>query len=468
MVFSSNVFIFIFLPLTVGGYYLLGKRFRNSFLLFMSILFFSWSQPEYLWVICYSIILNYFGALLVYKIKKTIVRKAILIMNITMNLGILFYYKYFNFVLDTLNHIVENKFVIKEIILPIGISFFTFQGLSYVIDVYKREVDVQRNPFKVALYILFFPQLIAGPIVRYCDVALQIEKRDFLLGDFSEGIERFIVGLGKKVVLADSMALIVDSIWARGVGQNTVTIAWLGCIAYTLQIYFDFSGYSDMAIGLGKIFGFHFNENFNLPYISKSITEFWRRWHISLSTWFREYVYIPLGGNRKGNVYVNLFIVFLLTGIWHGASWNFIVWGIYHGFFILLERLIQNKDIIFFKMKGINRIYTLFVVSLGWVIFRATTLGEAYRYIKTMFGIGLGETPGVSIWWYLNRWNIAVLIIAVICSTSVPRKIYVKLKQIMNDNIYNVVKKLVLLCVFSFALIRIVSGTYSPFIYFQF
>lgn len=468
MVFSSNVFIFIFLPLTVGGYYLLGKRFRNSFLLFMSILFFSWSQPEYLWVICYSIILNYFGALLVYKIKKTIVRKAILIMNITMNLGILFYYKYFNFVLDTLNHIVENKFVIKEIILPIGISFFTFQGLSYVIDVYKREVDVQRNPFKVALYILFFPQLIAGPIVRYCDVALQIEKRDFLLGDFSEGIERFIVGLGKKVVLADSMALIVDSIWARGVGQNTVTIAWLGCIAYTLQIYFDFSGYSDMAIGLGKIFGFHFNENFNLPYISKSITEFWRRWHISLSTWFREYVYIPLGGNRKGNVYVNLFIVFLLTGIWHGASWNFIVWGMYHGFFILLERLIQNKDIIFFKMKGINRIYTLFVVSLGWVIFRATTLGEAYRYIKTMFGIGLGETPGVSIWWYLNRWNIAVLIIAVICSTSVPRKIYVKLKQIMNDNIYNLVKKLVLLCVFSFALIRIVSGTYSPFIYFQF
>lgn len=345
MVFSSNIFIFFFLPLTMWGYYFLGSKFQNTFLLLMSTLFFAWSQPHYLWIILLNICVNYCGALLVDKITSSVARKIVFITDIVINIGILFYYKYFNFTIDSINRVFHSELEIQTIILPIGISFFTFQGLSYVIDVYKKEVSGQRNIFKLALYILLFPQLIAGPIVRYGDVVTEIDKRRISLDDFSAGLERFIIGLGKKVILSDVLAVIVDAIWQRGVAENTVGIAWLGCIAYTLHIYYDFSGYSDMAIGLGRIFGFHFRENFDMPYISKSITEFWRRWHISLSTWFREYVYIPLGGNRK-HVYRNLCVVFLLTGLWHGAAWNFVLWGVWHGAFILLERYIKKHFLI--------------------------------------------------------------------------------------------------------------------------
>ena len=316
MVFSSTLFVFFFLPITLLGYYLIKESYRNYWLLFVSLVFFGWSQPNYLWIIVLNIVINYVCAMLISQMPQ--IRKYIVVTAVLVNIAILFYFKYFNFTIETINNLANCNISIKDIVLPIGISFFTFQGMSYVIDVYRGDVPVQKNIFKVGLYIVLFPQLIAGPIVRYRDIAYEIDHRKNTLEDFCSGIERFIIGLGKKAIIANTMAATADAIWNADITKNTWIIAWLGSIAYTLQIYFDFSGYSDMAIGLGRMFGFHFNENFNLPYISKNITEFWRRWHISLSSWFRDYVYIPLGGNRK-HVYLNLAIVFLLTGIWHGA-----------------------------------------------------------------------------------------------------------------------------------------------------
>lgn len=469
MVFSSNLFIFFFLPITIWGYFFLGKRFQNIFLLFMSIIFFAWSQPHYLWLILLNIFTNYLCSLFIAGSQKKIVRQGFLLLALLINLGLLVYFKYFNFLVDSVNNLLHTDFTVETILLPIGISFFTFQGLSYVIDVYRNTVTVQKNPFKVALYILFFPQLIAGPIVKYGDIEKEINHRNVTLDDFIAGLNRFIIGLAKKAVLANTLATTVDKIWSRGYEQNTIAIAWLGCIAYTLQIYFDFAGYSDMAIGLGRIFGFHFNENFNLPYISKSITEFWRRWHISLSAWFREYVYIPLGGNRK-HVYLNLAVVFLLTGIWHGAAWNFILWGIWHGIFMLTERALKNKNVPFLQKPHpvISRIYTLGVVGIGWVLFRASNIGEAIAYLKTMFGISLGKTPGFGVLWYLDRWTITILVIALLASTELPRKAVVRIKSTLPEAAYFTLEKIALLLLFAFSLIRIISGTYNPFIYFQF
>lgn len=469
MVFSSNLFIFFFLPLIIWGYYFVGKRFQNAFLLIVSLLFFAWSQPQFVWVILVSIFVNYCGALVVSYYKQGITRRIGLIVTIGINLGLLFYFKYFNFVVDSINSLFKTSFEIEQIILPIGISFFTFQGLSYVFDVYQEDVKIQKNPFKVALYILCFPQLIAGPIVKYGDIALEIDNRSVDLDDFVCGLERFIIGFAKKAVLSNSMAIDVDKIWERGIEQNTIAIAWLGALCYTLQIYYDFSGYSDMAIGLGRIFGFHFNENFNLPYISKSITEFWRRWHISLSSWFREYVYIPLGGNRK-HVYLNLAIVFLLTGIWHGASWTFMLWGVWHGVFILIERFVKKNKLIssnrFLQILG--NMYTLFVVGVGWVLFRAPSIKEAIHYIQTMFGIALGDMPGFTVAYYLNKWNIFNIVVGILLATTIPGKIADKLKNICSEKVYFTGKKILLLLLFYFSLIRVVAGTYNPFIYFQF
>lgn len=469
MVFSSNLFIFFFLPLTIWGYFFLGKRFQNIFLLLMSTIFFAWSQPNYLWLIWLNIFTNYLCALFIAKFSNAVMRRLFLLSALIVNLGLLIYFKYFNFLIDSANNLFHMELTPKNIILPIGISFFTFQGLSYVIDVYRKNVAVQKNLFKVALYILFFPQLIAGPIVKYSDVELQINHREISIDDFSVGLKRFIIGLGKKAILANTLAVMVDNIWNYGVAHYTVAIAWLGCVGYTLQIYFDFAGYSDMAIGLGRIFGFHFNENFNLPYISKNITEFWRRWHISLSTWFREYVYIPLGGNRK-HVYLNLAIVFLLTGIWHGAAWNYILWGIWHGIFILAERYVKKNNICIIK-KGttiLSRIYTLSVVGVGWILFRADNLDSAITYLKAMFGISLSTTPGFDVFWYLNKWNVTILIIAIILSTELPGKLAIRIRNTISENTYFIVEKIFLLLLFTFSLIRIVAGTYNPFIYFQF
>ena len=341
MVFSSTMFLFVFFPITLIGYWLIRKELKNYWLLLVSLVFFGWSQPKYFWIILLNIAVNYSASMLMDTIGKKH-RKSILFGGISLNLALLFYFKYFDFAIDSINKMFGSSFELFNIVLPIGISFFTFQGMSYIVDVYKGEVAVQKNPLKVALYITLFPQLIAGPIVRYKDIAAEIDDRSTSIDDFAAGAERFIIGLGKKAIIANTMAMCADSIWQNGAGNIQWITAWVGSIAYTLQIYFDFSGYSDMAIGLGRMFGFHFVENFNLPYISKSITEFWRRWHISLSTWFRDYVYIPLGGNRK-HVYRNLLIVFFLTGVWHGASWTFVVWGGYNGAFLLIERLRRNR-----------------------------------------------------------------------------------------------------------------------------
>ncbi len=475
MVFSSTLFLFCFLPVTLVGYYICilidkkvfgsRKECSNYWLLIMSLLFFAWSQLHYVWIILLSITINYLGArgLEIFKsgvgyrksdagdvknrntfsiydksmdnnadrnhIVGDSLVKICLLVTVAANLLLLFYFKYFNFTIEIINQVLNKDLPLRNIVLPIGISFFTFQAMSYTCDVYMGRAKVQRNPLKLALYVMLFPQLIAGPIVRYTDVESEIDDRKVNVDDFAVGARRFIVGLGKKALIANTMAVTVDTIWNQGIQNNTVAIAWLGAIAYSLQIYFDFSGYSDMAIGLGRMFGFHFLENFNFPYISRSITEFWRRWHISLSSWFRDYVYIPLGGNRHGVIktYRNLFIVFLLTGIWHGAAWHYIFWGIWHGAFMLVERAFSHvslfsgkKSVTTVLLRIVQHIYTLLVVIIGWIFFRADSLSEALWYLKTMVGRALGSEPGFNVMWYLDRWTILMLIAGVIISTEIP------------------------------------------------
>lgn len=474
MVFSSTLFLFMFLPITLLGYYLIADHLKNYWLLFVSLIFFGWSQPNYLWIIVLNILINYSCAMLIDGLKT--LRKPVLIVAIVANLALLFYFKYFDFTIDSLNKIFGCELALRDIVLPIGISFFTFQGMSYVIDVYRRDVSAQKNIFKVGLYIVLFPQLIAGPIVRYKDIALEVDKRKTTLEDLSSGIERFIIGLGKKAIIANTMATTADAIWGNGAAGNTWIIAWVGSIAYTLQIYFDFAGYSDMAIGLGKMFGFHFNENFNLPYISKSISEFWRRWHISLSSWFKDYVYIPLGGNRR-HVYLNLSIVFLLTGIWHGASWHFLAWGVWNGIFILIERMIKTRNTIkkpeLFEEKSrlktfLAKGYTLLVVNFGWVLFRAPHTRDAARFIATMFGLIVPKKVGFTVFWYLDRWTITVMLLGILFASSIPTRLTEAIKAYAPEKAMTIGKYMLLLVLFYLSMLRIVSGTYNPFIYFQF
>lgn len=474
MVFSSTLFLFVFLPITLLVYSVIAKQFKNYWLLFVSVVFFAWSQPKYLWIILLSIGVNYCGAILLSKFQRF--KKLFLFLTVAANLGLLFYFKYFDFTIFTINRLFQSSFELKNIVLPVGISFFTFQGMSYTIDTYRGWVPAQKNIFKLALYITLFPQLIAGPIVRYKDVESEIECRSITLDDFAAGIQRFIIGLGKKAIIANSMASMVDSVWNYGIGNTTWSIAWVASIAYTLQIFFDFSGYSDMAIGLGRMFGFHFLENFDQPYISTSITEFWRRWHISLSSWFRDYVYIPLGGNRK-HVYMNLAIVFLLTGIWHGASWHFIVWGIWNGFFILLERAFKSFSPSLYGKSAVKRplwkwmiakFYTLMVVNLGWILFRAPGLSQAVLFVQVMLGMVRTETPGFALFWYLDRWTFAIMIIGIILSTSIPSKIIDRLREHIGFKPFLVGKYIGLLLIFCLSVMSVVSGTYNPFIYFQF
>ena len=489
MVFSSTLFLFCFLPVTLAGYYIslsldkkifgCRKELSNLWLLIMSVIFFSWSQIGCLWIILLNILINYTGGRLVDLEKKRCRSGAagiLLALTVAANLGILFYFKYFDFTVDTVNMVFGRQIPLRNIILPIGISFFTFQAMSYTVDVYRGKAGVQKNPLKLALYVMLFPQLIAGPIVRYTDVESEIDERKVSLDDFYAGAERFTMGLGKKALIANTMAVTVDSIFSQGTENNTVAIAWLGAVAYALQIYFDFSGYSDMAIGLGRMFGFHFLENFNHPYISRSITEFWRRWHISLSTWFRDYVYIPLGGNRRGTLvtYRNLLIIFLLTGIWHGAAWHYIFWGIWHGVFMLAERFFGNGDHKpqTFLRDIIGHLYTLFVVLTGWVFFRADSLTHAIMYLKTMFGRALGAEPGFSVMWYLDGWTALMLCLGIMFSTELPEKaegfLRAKCEDASKLTVYEALRDILLLALLFLSSMRIVSGTYNPFIYFQF
>lgn len=466
MVFSSSVFLFGFLPAVLAGYYLLEKKYRNVFLLLASLFFYFWGEGLNVIIIITSILINYFTGLLVDYFNGTRIKKWMLVLAVTLNIGLLFYYKYTNFFVDSINSVTGANIFVKKIALPIGISFFTFQGLSYVIDLYWGNVEVQKNPLKIALYVSLFPQLIAGPIVRYKDVAAQIDSRETTVDKFAEGIYRFVTGLAKKIILANGVGMIADEIFNAPYLEHAVLTAWLGILCYTLQIYFDFGGYSDMAIGLGKMFGFDFLENFNLPYISTSITEFWRRWHISLSSFFKDYVYIPLGGSRKGNVYINLLIVFSLTGMWHGAAWNFVVWGLWHGFFRILERINTKHQLIKFKVPVIVKyLITMMIVMIGWVMFRADTLSYAIGYVGRMFGLNQASTVYFRTGYYVNPYRIFIIVLAVAASLGVFGKANERLMKCRN---YIVIRNVATLVLMLICIIYVMIATYNPFIYFRF
>lgn len=439
MLFSSIIFLIYFLPITfilvISSSFIsnsTNKRIQNIILLIMSLLFYAWGEPLYIFLMIGSIIMNYALGVIIGNSNDYIIKKSTLTLSIFLNIGVLLIFKYSDMLVDIFNNITPfSNYHLKnpEIRLPIGISFFTFQAMSYVIDVYRKEVPPQRNLLDLGLYISFFPQLIAGPIVRYHDINIQLNTRTSKIDDIYIGLKRFILGLSKKVLIANVVAEVADEIFSLGVLDLSTGIAWIGIISYTLQIFFDFSGYSDMAIGLGRIFGFHFLENFNYPYISKGIQEFWRRWHISLSSWFRDYLYIPLGGSKKGKLrtYLNQIVVFFLCGLWHGASWTFVLWGLYHGLFLTLEKLLYKK--IFSKIPSfILHIYTMLVVMIGWVFFRVENLIKGRIYIKALFG--MSEVSNNYIWKYLgDRKFISIALIGIILSTPIIpnlKKLFIK------------------------------------------
>ena len=473
MLFSSTFFLYIFLPIVLIIYYGASKKqeSRNLILLISSLIFYAWGEPKFVLVMLVSIAANYYFGILVDKARHTSKVKLYLTIMVVFNLTIMGIFKYLGFIVGTLNDIINLSISVPQIALPIGISFFTFQSISYVIDVYRGHGKVLKNPLDVGLYVAFFPQLIAGPIVRYETIANEIHGRKETEKDFAEGIVRFIIGLSKKVLLSNQFALIADKAYAlEGANSLTVGLAWLGAISYMLQIYFDFSGYSDMAIGLGRMFGFHFNENFNYPYIAKSVSDFWRRWHISLGTWFRDYVYIPLGGSRVGKVklFRNIFVVWLLTGVWHGANWTFIAWGIYFGILLMIEKF-TGLDKWLVRSKVVGHVYTLFLVLISWVLFRANSLEHALDYMKYMFGMGDMSITSDLTHLYLSE-NILVLVIGMFA--ALPFSKWVKRwYQMENETVQTVSKVLgmiALALLFFTSVSYLVKGTYNPFIYFNF
>lgn len=459
-------FVFLFLPILCVLYLCSKKELHNPILLVSSILFYAWGEPKYLAIMLLTIIVNYTGALAIEKFEKH--KKLALILTVIADLGFLAYFKYFNFVLENINHIFSMDIKFIEVILPLGISFYTFQAMSYLIDVYRGECKAQKNFYKLTLYICLFPQLIAGPIVKYHDIAEQIDDRDVNFEKVQYGVKRFIIGLSKKMLIANTLGAIADKIFIQSPDTFSPLIAWLGAVSYSFQLYFDFSGYSDMAIGLGFIFGFKFMENFNYPYISKSITEFWRRWHISLSTWFKEYLYIPLGGNRNGlkRTCLNLGIVFLLTGLWHGASWTFVIWGVWNGLFIILEKITGwSKETVSKPLNFIKHFYTIFVFILGWVVFRSDDMGYAFKYIRNMFGLLDVHDIAYALPYYVDSYEVIMIFAALICSVPIFRNILNVKRE--NKILYGFVN-VWLLALFLLSSATIAASTYNPFIYFRF
>ena len=455
MIFSSNLFLFCFLPVVFALYHICGTKYKNAVLLLASVFFYAWGEPVYVFLMFASIIINYLLACGIEDWTSRKGKKLLFILAVVFDLSVLIVFKYMNFFVGNLANVGIQIEGYREIALPIGISFFTFQVMSYVIDVYWGNVKAQRNCADLALYISMFPQLIAGPIVRYIDVEKELKQRNH--GDVYEGVQRFMVGFSKKVLLADAVAPLAD--YAFGTEGVTAEVAWIGLLAYTLQIYFDFSGYSDMAIGLGKMFGFHFMENFDYPYIAKSVQEFWRRWHISLSLWFRSYVYIPLGGSRcsLAKCCRNLLIVFLLTGFWHGANWNFIFWGLYYAVFLIAERVFLAKAMQRWPA-FVKHLYTLVVVMFGWVFFKVESMTEALGYICGMFRF----TDG---WWKellfrANKEYIFFLLLGIVFSVPFGKKI----KEKCNEKLYDVM----VFGAFFLAVLYMVGNGFSPFLYFRF
>ena len=472
MLFSSLIFLFIFLPTTILIYYISPRKLKNITLLVFSLFFYGYGEPKYLVVMLFSIVVNYLSGILIHIFRGSKAKlKLVLIATVILNLGIIGYYKYADFVISNLNAGLGISIPIMNIVMPIGISFFTFQGMSYVIDVYRGQGAVQKNPLNVALYISLFPQLIAGPIVRYETVAEQINHRKETLDDFTYGIERFILGLSKKVLIANSVGLIADEIFNSPLKEMSTLLAWIGILSYTFQIYFDFSGYSDMAIGLGNIFGFKFMENFNYPYISKSITEFWRRWHISLSTWFRDYVYIPLGGNRVSSIKFlrNIIVVWFLTGLWHGAAWNFVAWGLYYGILLIVEKFIIGKYIK--KLPNIfQHSYTMAFVILGWLLFRSESLSYAFEYFKIMIGQNNTSLISPKAIYYLVEYKFE-LGLAFIASIPLYPMITEKINSedsLSKKIIQRYGKPIILMGLLAINTMYLINSTFNPFIYFRF
>ena len=470
MIFSSVFFLFMFLPITLFLYFAVPRAFKNVVILIASLIFYAWGEPVYILLMLFSIVYNYICGLEIdYDRKHGRAGKAkfAFIMAVAVNLGILGFFKYYGFLLENINAILPIEIPYRALPLPIGISFYTFQTLSYVIDVYLEKVAVQKNIIYFGTYISMFPQLIAGPIVRYSDVEAQLSGRRESRAKFGDGVAWFLRGLGKKVLLANNIGVAYEAVAALPAGEMSVLSAWIGCAAYTFQIYFDFSGYSDMAIGLGKMFGFDFMKNFDYPYTSASITEFWRRWHISLGSWFREYVYIPLGGNRvsQPKAIRNIFVVWFLTGFWHGAAWNFIFWGVYYGLLLFLEKY-ALKRVLERLPKVVKHIYTMVFVMIGWVLFFSPGMGSAVKYIGIMFGIGAhGFADGTAVYYLLNYMILFVL--SVVCSVPYTYKKFVHYAFGTKVDHF----KAAMVCyalLFLLSTAYLVHATYNPFLYFRF
>ena len=458
MVFSSILFIFRFLPIAMGIYFLTPKKLKNLSLLILSLIFYSWGEPRYFLLMIASIFVDYFISINIEKNNKNKKIKILLLaISIIFNVGILFFFKYINFFIENINSIFNMSLNNVKITLPLGISFYTFQTMSYTIDVFLGKVKAEKNIINFGAFVCLFPQLIAGPIVKYIDISKELKIRDINLDEIQEGIRLFILGLGSKVLIANNIGSLWNEVETMGFNNISTILAWMGIIAFSLQIYFDFNGYSLMAIGLGKILGFNFPNNFNYPYESRSITEFWRRWHITLGQWFKQYVYIPLGGNRLGRArtYFNLFIVWFLTGFWHGASYNFILWGLY--FFILICMEKNGLLNLLNKHKLISHIYTIFFILVGWVLFAVIDLNQIINFFKKMFIFNAGNE-----WIYYLRNYIITYTIAIIFSTSFLKKIYNKFVK------SNIVDTIILITIFLLSIAYLVDSSYNPFLYFRF
>ena len=464
MVFSSLVFLFAYLPITLLAYYLVPRQGRNIFLFIVNLIFYGWGEPKLVLLMVFNIFFNYIGGWLVDKYRADAKKKKLfLILTCVLDIGILAEFKYTGMITETLNMLPFLNIPELQISLPIGISFYTFQTMSYVIDVYRDDAPVSKNFINFGTYVALFPQLIAGPIVRYRDVAEQLVNRRETLEMFTRGVKLFMVGLAKKVIIANTMGTLTTNIFAT-TDENGVVGTWVGMIAYTFQIYFDFSGYSDMACGLGNMLGFEFLKNFNYPYIAKSITDFWRRWHISLSTWFKEYVYIPLGGNRKGvkRQILNLLIVWGLTGLWHGAAYNFVLWGLYYGFLLILEKFVLKKFLDRLP-SFVQHIYTLFIVIIGWGLFYFTDVGQLGEFMADLFNFGNGICGNQA--FNLIMSNLPMLIIAAVASTPLAAMLY---NRFDHTRFMWIPETLYCMGVLGVSTASLVNQSYNPFLYFRF
>lgn len=464
MVFSSLVFMFAYLPITLLAYYLVPRQGRNIFLFIVNLIFYGWGEPKLVLLMVFNIFFNYIGGWLVDKYRADAKKKKLfLILTCVLDIGILAVFKYTGMITETLNMLPFLNIPELQISLPIGISFYTFQTMSYVIDVYRDDAPVSKNFINFGTYVALFPQLIAGPIVRYRDVAEQLVNRRETLEMFTRGVKLFMVGLAKKVIIANTMGTLTTNIFAT-TDENGVVGTWVGMIAYTFQIYFDFSGYSDMACGLGNMMGFKFLKNFNYPYIAKSITDFWRRWHISLSTWFKEYVYIPLGGNRKGvkRQILNLLIVWGLTGLWHGAAYNFVLWGLYYGLLLILEKFVLKKFLDRLP-SFVQHIYTLFIIIIGWGLFYFTDVGQLGEFMVDLFNFGNGICGNQAFNLIMN--NLPMLIIAAVASTPLATTLYTRFEH---TRFMWIPETLYCMGVLAVSTASLVNQSYNPFLYFRF